>query len=187
MFVGTHRMTALLATMFLIGISQVRAENWVIDPKRTTIAFEVPSAMWGETKGVFGSFEGAISISFERPEKSSVSFSVDAASLTTGSPDVDDFVRSSALLDAAQFPKLTFTAQSIQVIDDSTVEVGGPLTMRGRTHQERFRVQVDRSRKGVVGLVASGELFRSRYGMDAGTPMVSNIVAITVKTAAVRR
>jgi polyisoprenoid-binding protein YceI len=180
-------MRSAIVSLFLLlglGAPAIARDTWVIEPARTEISFDVPSAVWGDTHGVFTSFDGQVSIDFDRPERSRVSFMVKTASLKTGSGPVDEFVTSDALLDAAAFPQMQFVATGIRKLDESTVLLTGNLTLRGVTKPVDFKVSVDRKVKGQVGLLARGSLFRTRFGISAGTPVVGDQVTITVKTVA---
>ena len=59
----------------------VVAANWRIDPARTHIAFAIDAVGYPHTNGQFLQFAGCISVDFEHPERSGVSFQVESQSV----------------------------------------------------------------------------------------------------------
>jgi polyisoprenoid-binding protein YceI len=164
------------------------AEAFRINPQRTTITFDVPAVGWGTTRGTFKAFDGRLAIDFERPAKSAVSFIVQAASVTTGSPGVDGYIRSEVLFDAARHPTMRFVSTGIEKISSSRVDVTGDLTLLGVTQPTVFEVTVKIPAAGVkggpLGFTAKGKVRRTAFGMNSGVPLVSDEVTITVSTEA---
>ena len=78
--------------------------NWRIEPARTKIAFAINAVGYPRTEGWFQRFAGRISVDFEHPDKSSVAFHVQSASVDVGSSSFNDYVRSPAFLDFGQIP-----------------------------------------------------------------------------------
>ena len=170
------------------GMSAAKAaEAWVINPARTRILFEVSAAGYGLTKGEFKAFDGKLSIDFDRPARSRVSFSVSSASVELGSRGINAYVRSEVLFDADKHPRMTFVSSTIEKLDAGTALVNGGLTMLGVTRPAQFRVTVERrasGKKEIAGFTARGKVRRSEFGMDSGIPLVANEVSITVTTEA---
>ena len=97
------------AALTLGGLAQARAPavaaaNWRIDPARTHIAFAIDAVGYPRTHGQFRQFAGRISVDFEHPERSSVSFQVQSQSVDVGSASFDDYLRSDAFLNSTRFP-----------------------------------------------------------------------------------
>ena len=76
------------------------ATTWTIDPANAHIEFAINGFGYPRTKGLFRRFEGRISVDFERPDRSSVTFHVQSRSVDVGSPSFDDYLRSAAFFDA---------------------------------------------------------------------------------------
>ena len=173
----------LIASLSLDAVAA--ADAWRIDPARTRIAFTIESAAWPTTRGSFTKFDGRLSLDFDRPQRSSVRFVVQAGSVDVGSRGLSDYVRSTAFFNAANYPTMSFASTSIDKVDDRTARVTGELTMLGVTRPMTLTVSVDRSRRGgIVGLVAKGRIMRSQFGMNSGVPVISDAVDIVVTTEA---
>ena len=59
---------------------------------------------------------------------------------------------------------------------DTTALVTGRLTARGKTFAEKFSAELDGLKSGTIKFHVTGKVLRSRYGMDVGTPLYSNVV-----------
>lgn len=98
-----------------------------------------------------------------------------------------NFVKSSALLDVARFPTMSFASTEVEKIDPHTARVTGNLTLLGVTKPVMLTVDVatDPAAAGRAGaFVAQGKILRSDYGMMFGIPLIDDALEITVKTRA---
>jgi polyisoprenoid-binding protein YceI len=166
----------------------VAAANWRIDPARTHIAFAIDSVGYPRTRGQFREFAGRISVDFEHPDKSSVSFHVQSQSVDVGSPSFDDYLRSVAFLDATHFPSIDFVSNSVAKVDDHTVRVTGALTLLGVTRPLSVDVAVQREGSGGgerLAFLAKTNIDRLAFGMNSGFPLVSRDVELVISSAAI--
>ena len=58
----------------------------------------------------------------------------------------------------------------------NTAVITGRLTARGKSFPETFTAKLDGRKRGSVAFHVTGKVLRSRYGMDVGTPIYSNVV-----------
>jgi polyisoprenoid-binding protein YceI len=103
--------------------------TWAIDPTHTVIGFTARHLVAAKVRGNFKAFSGDIEISGS-PETSSVSVSIDAASIDTGVADRDGHMRSADFLDVDNHPTLEFRSSSVRPVEGG-YEVAGDLTIRG--------------------------------------------------------
>ncbi len=163
------------------------AANWKIDPARTHIAFAIDAVGYPRTEGHFRRFEGRISVDFEHPDKSSVTFHVQSQSVDVGSSSFDDYLRSVAFLDSARFPSIDFVSNSVQKIDDHTVRVSGDMTLLGVTKPLSVDVAVRRESSGGaarLAFLAKTNINRLEFGMNSGFPLVSRDVQLAISSEA---
>lgn len=176
---------ALVALGLGLGLSAAHAAPYVLDPARSAIRFEIGAEGYPLTRGQFRQFSANLSVDFEHPARSKVSFRVQAASLDTGLPMLDSYVCSPAFLNTDKFASVSFDSTAVEKLDDRRVQVTGTLTLLGVSRTEVFVVDVDQSvGNGALGLRASGHIHRSDFGMTAGLPLISDDVAITVAAVA---
>src|ERR1700678_2607871 len=67
--------------------------NWRINPARTHIAFAIDAIGYPRTHGQFHQFSGRISVDFDHPERSSVTFHVKSKSVDVGAQPFYVFFR----------------------------------------------------------------------------------------------
>lgn len=176
----------MVATPALVAAREaVAATAFPIDTARTHVAFDVASLGFGNTHGSFHSFSGQLALDLERPQRSGVNFTVAAASVTTGSEQLDGYIRDT-FFDVAYFPTMSFQSTAVRKLDERTAEVTGALTLHGVTRPIVLRVAVEPAPGGrkVLGFVATTTIHRSEFGMTAALPLVADDIAIRVSTEA---
>jgi polyisoprenoid-binding protein YceI len=166
----------------------VAAANWRIDPARTHISFAIDAVGYPRTHGQFRQFSGRISVDLDHPDRSSVTFHVQSQTVDVGSQSFDDYLRSGAFLDAAQFPAIDFASKLVEKVDDHTVRVIGDLTLLGVTRPLSVEVAVQREAAGSgqrFAFLAKTSIDRLAFGMNSGFPLVSREVELAISSEAV--
>ncbi len=178
------RIAGLSAFVLLAATASASAASpLVLNPKRTEIGFEIGSIGFGTTRGNFGAFDGRLALDVDRPQKSAVDFTVEAGSVSTGSRQLDDYIRR-AFFDVPDYPVMSFRSSHVSRLDERDAEVTGDLTLHGVTRPVTLHVAVDRPDRGSgpIGIVAVATIKRSEFGMRAAIPIVSDDVSIRVTT-----
>jgi len=162
-------------------------QGWYIDEAHTSIDFKIDAVGFPTTRGHFNRYSGRILIDFAHPARSFTNFTVDSGSVDVGSQSFNDFVRSAALLDVAEFPTLSFQSTQVDKLDPRTARVSGNLTMRGVSRPIALKVDVeaDPAASGrAVAFLATGAISRSNFGMNFGIPLIDDTLEMTVRTRA---
>jgi polyisoprenoid-binding protein YceI len=81
--------------------------------------------------GRFSEFSGTLEFDADQPERSSVSFTIQAASIDTNQPDRDRHLRSDDFFAVETYPTITFVSTAIAPRGDDRYDVAGTLTIRG--------------------------------------------------------
>jgi polyisoprenoid-binding protein YceI len=192
---GVHRIAA--AAALLIAVPSVvwpcgalARSNWAIDPARTRISFSIDAIGYPRTEGEFHRFEGHISVDFEHPGQSRVSFQVEAQSVDVGSTSFSDYLRGVGFLNVARFKEIDFTSTDVEKIDEHKIRVTGDLTMLGATHPLTVDVEVSRQSGQTharLGFIARTKINRLEFGMNSGFPIISKDVDLIVASEAVEQ
>jgi polyisoprenoid-binding protein YceI len=156
------------------GLSTLQGQ-YVIDPS-SRIAFSVAQIGGGGINGVFSRFSGTFVLDPDVVLRSRVTFSLQPESVATGEARVENFLRSSAVFDVDTYPAITFRSTAVRRQDSDHAVIQGVLTARGIARRETFEATLVRQEVRAVTIHVVGELMRSLYGMDVGTPIYSNIV-----------
>ena len=112
----------LVVALVLCGTAQA-SERFKIDPSRSTIAFKVRH-MLGTAKGKFSKFTGTIVVDRDHPAQSSVTVTIDTASIDTGIAKRDEHLRSE-LFNVAKYPEIIFKSRRVKQTGANTGEITG--------------------------------------------------------------
>lgn len=167
---------ALLLAAVPAGAAELgeAAGTYTIDGSR--LGFSIGNAAGGALKGAFGTFRGKIVIDGRDISRSRVDITIVPASVSTGQQRIDNFLKSDAVFDVANEKQITFRSASVRRTGEATATVVGRLTARGKVFNETFQAQLVGLKGGRISFHVTGKVFRSRYGMDVGTPIYSNVV-----------
>ncbi len=155
-------------------LSQV-AGSYKIQPS-SRIGFSVGQVGGGGFNGDFKKFSGIFKLNPADIGRSTISFTLYPESVSTGQARIENFLRSDAVFDSANFPTITFKSTQITQTSPNTADVAGMLTARGKTSQATFQASLSDHGKNSITFHVEGKILRSRYGMDVGTPIYSNVV-----------
>lgn len=140
------------------------------------INFSVAQTGGGGISGKFGKFSGTFQLDGKDIRKSVVEFSLFPETVQTGEPRIEKFLRSSAIFDTANYPKIEFRSTKITQTGEDTAEIEGKLTAKGTTKTEHFSAKLVKWNRRVISFHIEGGIYRDRYHMSAGLPIYSNIV-----------
>ena len=163
------------------------AGRYAISQQGSSIRFAIGQIDGGGLQGSFGRFSGTICIDGGNVARSRVELSIFPESVSTGQKRVDAFLKSNAVFDTANEPEIVFRSTSVRRVDADSAIVSGRLTARGKNAAETFTVKLESLNGKHVVLHVTGKVLRSRYGMDVGTPIYSNVVDFDMRFDAPKR
>lgn len=170
-------------------IQQDAVGSWTIDPVHSEVSFVVGHLGIAKVRGNFTAFEGEIVVA-DDPAQSSVTATIDTASVNTGNSQRDTHVVSADFLDVANHPTMTFRSTGIRA-EGSDHVLDGELTLHGVTQAVSLKLELNGVAEGPAGLVAgfsaSTSIKRSDFGIGGMIPMVSDKVTITLEIEAARK
>lgn len=181
----------LLVAVFIgqaaaVSLSEA-AGRYLLSGADSSLAFTVPALSGPGIHGRFTQFSGIIDIAPDDIGRSQVVISIDPASVVAGERRIDAFLKSDAVFDVANENEIVFRSTSVRRTGDDTATIEGTLTARGRTFRETFTVTLAAFTATAIRFHVTGKLLRSRYGMDVGTPIYSNVVDFDMDLTARRR
>lgn len=171
-------MAALLAFSPAIARADTLSEvagRYNIQPS-SRVGFTVSQVGGGGITGNFRKFAGVFALNKSDIRRSTINFTLYPESVWTGQARVESFLRSDAVFDSANFPTITFKSTQITQTSPDTAEVAGILTARGKSSPASFQANLADHGKNTITFRVQGKVMRSRYGMDVGTPIYSNVV-----------
>lgn len=179
------------------GITIPTPGKFVLDPAHSEVAFVVRHLMVSKVRGVFREKSAEIVIA-DDPLESSVTATIQAASVDTGVPDRDNHIKTGDFLLAEEHPTLTFASKRVADVDGDTFKVVGDLTIRGVTKEVVLDVEfggVGKSPFGhqAIGFSARTEIDREEFGvnfnatLETGGVVLSKTVKIEIEGEATRQ
>jgi len=178
-------LSILLSTLpWVIGAAH--ADSFRIDERHTFPGFEISHLGFSTQRGRFDKTSGSVTLDADR-KTGSVQVTIDAASIDTGLSELEDKLRSSDFFNTAQYPTITYQADSVEFLGDKPYRIPGQLTLLGITRP--LTLSIDHYQCGfhplylktVCGVDASGTLKRSDFGMNAFLPLVGDEVRIVIQ------
>lgn len=111
-----------------------RATTYAVDPAHTSVNFRVKH-LFTYVDGRFSTFDGTIEFDPDAPEKTSVSGTIDVASIDTNVEKRDNHLRSADFFDVEKHPKMTFRSTKVTDVDTKagTAKLHGNLTIKDVT------------------------------------------------------
>ena len=106
--------------------------DYTIDPSHTRIGFSARHAMVTKVRGHFDEFEGSAHVDTVTPANSSVTVTIQAASVTTGNEQRDGHLKTPDFFDIATYPQITFVSTNVER-DGAEWDITGDLTINGVT------------------------------------------------------
>lgn len=171
-------------------------ESWKIDPAHSSIHFTVRHMVVAKVRGQFRRWQAEIAMDEADPTRSSVTATIEPASIDTGLDQRDADLRSPNFFDVEKFPTATFRSRRVERAGKDGWRVVGDLTIKGVTKE----VLVEAELGGIVvdpwgmrraGFTARARLLRSDFGMvwnqllEAGGVAVSDEVDLAFEIEAV--
>ncbi len=176
-------------------ITLPKTGTYVIDPAHTEVGFISRHLIGTKVRGRFTEVSGTFTVA-ENIEDSTVTATVEAASINTANSMRDDHLRTNDFLDVPNYPTLTLTSIGLKRVDDSHWVLKGELTIRGVTKPVDFHVEYlgegpsMQEGKTVVAFSASAEIDRRDFGVNFnhslldGSVVVGNKVVIELEVEA---
>ena len=172
-----HSFRALAAAATLaalsMGTAQAQSATYVLDPTHTFVTFEIGHFGTSTNRGRFDKKEGTVQ--FDRAGKTGkVDLTIDATSISTGTPPFDKHLQSADLFNAAKFPTIQFSADQFRFSGDKVSEVAGKLTLLGQTHPVTLKAntfncyQSPMLKREVCGGDFEATIDRTQWGVNYG-------------------
>jgi len=135
----------------------------------------------------FADFEASLELNGDDMSLSQVRITIDAASVDSTVPELDDYLKGPDFFDVANHPEITFQSTAYEETSDSSGRLTGDLSVRGVTLPVTLDVSINSAsmnplnRKEMIGFSATGSINRSDYGLTAYAPLVGDELSLAVQ------
>ncbi len=163
--------------------SAVPSGTYEVDPTHAYLTFSYDHLGFSKPILSFDDFDLSLELDTAAPANSSVSATVDVSSVDAGSDIWYEHLMGEKFFDVANNPEAQFRSTGI-VANGEGYTLNGELTIKGQTAPLELDVMINAAKphpfngKPTVGLVATGVLNRSDFGLGLYTPNISDGVSI---------
>ena len=195
-----NRLAGVFTAVFLLAVPALApASTWNIDPEHSAVEFKVRHLMVSNVKGVFGKVAGVVTVDDKDLTKSSVSATIDTASIDTGVAKRDTHLKSADFLEVDKYPTMTFVStQIVKSGNTGGFKLIGDLTLHGVTRKVALDVEGPAPQiKDPMGNIRSGasataKINRKDFGLtwnkvlEAGGVAVGDEVVINIEVELIK-
>ena len=167
------------------------AQIFALDPAHTQVGFSIDRFGFNYVLGRFDTLSGEVRLDQANPENSSVTATIQTASLSAGHDLRNEHLRGERWLDAAQFQTIEFRSTSVQRTGENSADVTGDLTLHGLTHPVTLAVTLNKlgpnpaTQAPAAGFSATAVLSRAQFGITAAENLIGDEVRITIEVLSV--
>jgi polyisoprenoid-binding protein YceI len=188
--------TTLPVTREWEGLTIPAPGTFRFDPQHTNVGFVATHMMFTKVRGQFLDVSGTVALA-ENPLESEIEITIKTASVSTGSDDRDNHLRSADFFDVEQYPEMTFRSTQIRHIGGEEFAVTGDLTIRGTTRPVELAVTFEGAGVNpwgveVAGVSGRAEVNREDWNLtwnaalETGGVLVGKKVTLAVEIQAAR-
>jgi polyisoprenoid-binding protein YceI len=170
------------------------AGTWKVDTAHSDVSFTVRHMMVSKVRGQFTDFDATI-VTAADPLASSVTATINLASITTRNEQRDDHIRSADFFEVQTHPTMTYRSTGVRSAGDAWV-LDGELSLHGVSRSVPLTLELngftpDPYGGQRAGFSAAAEINRRDFGIDISVPMdgggvvVGDKIAISIEIEAV--
>jgi polyisoprenoid-binding protein YceI len=186
-------LTALLALAAPLALAQ--SSTWNADPAHAGVEFSIKHMGLSTVHGHFALTQGAIVYNDKNIAKSTVTATINVASVNTGMESRDTHLKTPDFFDTAKFPTATFVSTKVAK-SASGLTVTGNLTLRGVTKPVVLTVEgpvtpieSPMDHKLHSGFSATTTISRAAFGIGEKfqAPLLGDDVKLTIELEIVKQ
>lgn len=181
------RQFLLLSALLGLWAGGARAQGtYSLDPAHARIGFSVSHLGLFQSDGQFQRFQSQLLIDPARPERTRITVDIDAASVTLPTAEAVAMLRSPAHLDVAEYPRIHFRSNGVDVLDARHFRIKGKLEIRGIAGDVALDATMTDRRPDPAGngdvadFNVTGTLDRTAYGMVADRDFISDTITLRI-------
>lgn len=171
--------------------------TWKADPSHSEVTFKVKHMMITNVTGIMSDYDITAVSDDEHFLDAEITFRGKATSISTGSQQRDEHLRSAEFFDVEKNPEITFKSTSFKQAGESYI-LKGDLTIRGVTKPISLDVEFNGMQKDPWGQIkagfsVSGKINRKDFGLtwnatlETGGVLVSDDVRVACEIQMIKQ
>jgi polyisoprenoid-binding protein YceI len=164
--------------------SNITPGSYELDDTHAYLSFSYSHLGLSNPQIHFADFVANLELSGNDMSQSQISITIDAASLDSAIPELDDDLKGADFFDVANYPEITFQSTAYEETSDSSGRLTGDLSVRGVTKPVTLDVTINSAamnplnRREMIGFSATGILNRSDFGLTAYAPLIGDELSL---------
>jgi polyisoprenoid-binding protein YceI len=160
-------------------------ETYTVDPAHTLPTYEISHFGYSMQRGRFDKTSGKIMID-TAAKKGSADITIDAASIDSGVPKLDEHLKGEDFFDVAKYPQITFKSDRFTFDGDKVTSATGDLTLHGVTRPVTLKANVSQCadnpmlKRKQCGADLVTTIKRSDFGMKTYLPALGDEVTLRI-------
>ena len=144
------------------------AGNWILDKSRSNIRFKVKHLLLANVQGEFTGFDVQFTRNSETFSHTGIRLEMESGSIETRLKKRDEHLKSKELLNAEEYPTITFESAEVKEYKEKGYRIVGTLTIKGVSKEITFYANLTKSDKeGEFGnLAVEASISRSEFGLN---------------------
>ena len=157
--------------------------KWVLDPLHSEIGFKIKHLMITNVSGNFNKFDVKVETSGNDFATANIDVSIDVDSINTNNAQRDEHLRNADFFEAEKYPRIRFTSNKIQKIDEENYNLFGELTIKETTRPVKLALEyggISRDPYGNLkaGFSVLGKINRHDFGVTYNAVLETGGVAL---------
>jgi len=178
-----------------VAVQPAAAESYSFDMGHTKIIFVYNHLGMSNQYGRFDGFDGEVVFSADKMSDAKINVTIDANSIDTDVPKLDEHLKSPDFFDTTKHPNITFKSTSVKQTGAKSLQVTGDLTIKGKTRPvvldatlnfqgEHPLGKFSKAYAGAqyVAFSAHTRLRRTDFDLGLFAPLTSDTVDIIIET-----
>jgi polyisoprenoid-binding protein YceI len=167
--------------------SNIAPGKYVLEENHAYLSFSYSHLGLSHPQIQFTDFDAELDLNGNNMSESAVSITIDAASIDSTIPVLNQELRGAEFFDVENNPQITFETTSYKETSDNTGQLHGDLTVLGITKPVSLDVTINSAamnamnRREMIGISATGQLNRSDFGLTAYAPAVGDELSLSIQ------
>jgi len=167
--------------------SNITPGSYKLDDSHAYLSFSYSHLGLSNPQIQFADFAASLDLDGNDMSQSQVSIVIDAASLDSAVPELDEELKGADFFDVANHPEITFRSTAYEETSESTGRLSGDLSVLGVSNPVTLDVTINSAamnplnRREMIGFSATGSVNRSEYGLTAYAPMIGDELSLHIQ------
>lgn len=175
------------------GLETVPSGRYEQDPNHAYVSFSYSHFGLSNPTLRFNQLDATVILDSAEIRNSRVDVAIDASSIDSAIPQLDQELIGEMFFDVANHPTITFTSTDIELTTPDSGRIAGDLLIKGVSQPVTLDIQINdagenpMSLDATLGISATGQLSRTAFGLGAMAPMIGDEVRFEVQLEMIRQ